>query len=159
LFRFLKLFTDLDIEEINAMANWEGQELNQAKIILADEATKLLHGKECLPTIHATTQSLFGSSKGGDLDSLPKIDIDLKADNNGEDSGITILDLLLRSKFASSKAEARRLISGGGARINDAQITDEKRVVTCEDFDDQGRMKLSSGKKKHIVISMQKDTN
>eukprot|EP01041_Mallomonas_annulata_P011810 gene11810-24741_t len=123
--RFLKLFTEIPLEEINKMKSWEGSALNEAKKILADAATTMLHGPDCLPKIHATVQSLYGGNgaDGNDLDSLPTI------------------------------SEAKRLIKGGGARINGEKVDDELFTVTSKDFDENGRLKLSSGKKKHVHYS------
>jgi tyrosyl-tRNA synthetase len=151
--RFLKLFTEVSMEEIRVMETWEGSQLNTAKVILADEATRMLHGEECLTTIKATAQSLFGGGSEADLDSLPKFTL-----NNQESSSLlqegklTIVDILIKSQMASSKSEARRLITGGGARVNNEKVVDENAVVKSEDFDALGRLKISSGKKKHALV-------
>jgi tyrosyl-tRNA synthetase len=153
--RFLKLFTEVPIEEIRKMEQLEGAQLNAAKVILADEATKLLHGVECLPQIHATVESLFAGKKGGsaaDLDSLPKVLLDKSMVSSSTDVSISVVDLLLKAEMAASKGEARRLIKGGGARVNDKKVADEAAIVSAEDFDAEGRLKLSSGKKTHAVV-------
>lgn len=150
--RFLKLFTEVSMEKLREIATWEGAELNAAKVILADEATTLLHGAACLPQIHATAQTLFaGGGKGGgkvDLDSLPRVAID-------GSFPIPVVDVLVRAEFASSKGEAKRLIKGGGARVNDEKVSDEGAVLTATDFVD-GHMKLSSGKKNHCLVVLNK---
>lgn len=147
--RFLKLFTEVPLEQIREMEKWTGAELNQAKVVLADEATKMLHGEACLESIRVTAQSLFGNKGGGDLDSLQSYEID-----GPSDAGVPVVELLLKASFASSKAEARRLIKGGGARVNNEKVTDEAATVKTDDFDDKGRLKLSSGKKNHCVITI-----
>eukprot|EP00596_Hydrurales_sp_CCMP1899_P008607 CAMPEP_0119034688 /NCGR_PEP_ID=MMETSP1177-20130426/1704_1 /TAXON_ID=2985 /ORGANISM="Ochromonas sp, Strain CCMP1899" /LENGTH=358 /DNA_ID=CAMNT_0006992321 /DNA_START=479 /DNA_END=1552 /DNA_ORIENTATION=- len=142
--RFLKLFTEVSLEKIKEIEGWEGSQLNAAKILLADEATRLLHGDDCLTQIHATTESLFASGGAGDLDSLPKFEIE-------DITSITAIDLLLKASFASSKSEAKRLIKAGGARINDQKVSDDTTLISPTDFID-GKLKLSSGKKTHCVI-------
>eukprot|EP01038_Epipyxis_sp_PR26KG_P004802 gene4802-6730_t len=150
--RFMKLFTEVPLSDIEEYEKLEGSQLNPIKVILADEATRLLHGEECLPNIHAAAKSLFAGKGGGsdDLDSLVKIQIsndELQGENN-----LTVVDLLVKAEFASSKNEAKRLIKAGGARVNDNKVTDELQIVNKELFDNQGRLKLSSGKKKHVLV-------
>jgi tyrosyl-tRNA synthetase len=139
------------MEEISKMEQWEGAQLNAAKVILADEATRMLHGEECLASIHTTVASLFGKGGGSDLDSLPKYELDVKSGD-----GLSVVDLLIKAELATSKGEARRLIKGGGARINDEKVNDEAATVKAADFDSEGRLKLSSGKKKHALIQLAK---
>jgi tyrosyl-tRNA synthetase len=148
--RFLKLFTEVPLEEILKMeSEWKGAALNDAKKILADEATRMLHGGECLAQIHATAASLFSAGHGGgggaDLESLPRFTLCVA-------ESYSVVDLLVQSELAASKAEARRLIKGGGARINDSKVLDEKATVGAIDFDEHNRLKLSSGKKKHVLM-------
>lgn len=146
------------------------------KVILADEATKLLHGPDCLASIHATVKSLFSAGEGDHLESLPKIIIratDIRvmessdqrtttrdADNGHSSSsvrGVYVVDLLVQAEMAASKGEARRLIKGGGAKVNDVKVVDEYAFVSRVDADDQGRIKLSSGKKKHALVLWPKE--
>ena len=147
--RFLKLFSELPLARINDMAQWEGAELNAAKKVLADEATTLLHGAGCLPAIHATAASLFSDSgsgrRGGDLDSLPSF---------AGAVGDSVVELLATSGLASSKAEAKRLIKAGGARVNGEKVANMDVVLVDDDFGSDGRLKLSSGKKNHVVIHL-----
>lgn len=146
--RYLKLFTELPLEEIACLEQLGGAEINHAKKVLADEATALAHGREVLGDIHETIAKLFEHKSGGDLSSLPTIIVskeDLAA-------GISVLDLLCQLGFAGSKGEARRLIQGGGARLNDEVITDLLLNVTQKDLTADGILKLSSGKKKHGII-------
>lgn len=149
--RFLKLFTELPLEQIYEMGKWEGSELNKAKVILADEATRLLHGSDCLDQIHATVSALF-AGQGEDLDSLPKVPLTAVEVVALEGEGISIVDLIIRAGFAASKAEAKRMIKAGSARINGEKVSDEAARVVVKDFDEAGKLKLSSGKKKHALV-------
>jgi len=144
--RFLKLFTDLPLDEIARLEALEGVEINEAKKILAFEATGLCRGKAAAEEAAKAAGSVFeaGASR---LDGLPTVEID-----KGEFfDGINILDLLQRSDLVTSKGEARRLIRGGGARLNDNRISDEELMVDAKDLQD-GALKLSSGKKRHIRV-------
>lgn len=151
--RFLKLFTEVSIEQIKEYEKLEGAALNDVKVVLADEATKLLHGADCLPEIHATIKSLFSKSGGDDLSSLPQIILS-KDDIQAKEDGpvVFVADLLVKADMTTSKGEARRLIKAGGVRIRDGKVTDEYAFVKKIDFDGTGRLKLSSGKKKHAVV-------
>ncbi len=144
--RFLKLFTDLPLDEIARLEALQGSEINEAKKILAFEATGLCRGKAAAEEAAKAAGSVFEAGASG-LDGLPTVEID-----KGEFSdGINILDLLQRSDLVTSKGEARRLIRGGGARLNDNRISDEELMVNAEDLQD-GALKLSSGKKRHIRV-------
>mmetsp|Transcript_16248 Transcript_16248/g.54643 ORF Transcript_16248/g.54643 Transcript_16248/m.54643 type:complete len:476 (+) Transcript_16248:1-1428(+) len=148
--RFLKLFTELPDDRIAELAALEGQAINEAKKVLADQATSMLHGRECLAAIHETVEQLFGSKdgkQGVDADTLPSVDVPA-ADLAG---GVPVVDIFLRLGFAKSRSEVRRLIQGGGARLNDVKIDDPDRVVTAEDLV-EGAAKVSSGKKKHGLV-------
>jgi tyrosyl-tRNA synthetase len=165
--RFMKLFTDVSMEEIRGFEALEGLQLNAVKVRLADEATQLLHGPACLAAIHATVANLYGAggatvagvsaqATGGasSLDSLKQVVIQ-KCDFSGdEDSSIiAVVDLLVKGGLASSKNEARRLITAGGARVNDEKVVEEIATVNKhKDFDSKFRLKLSAGKKKHVLI-------
>jgi tyrosyl-tRNA synthetase len=141
------LFTEVPLEELAKIEKWEGSELNAAKILLADEATRLLHGEECLVQIHATVDSLFaGGSGGSDLESLPKVFVDIDS--------VSVVDLLVLAGMSTSKGEAKRLIKGGGARVNDEKVTSEAAVVSSSDFGTERRLKLSSGKKSHCLVML-----
>ena len=103
--RFLKLFTEVPLTELAIIENWKGSELNAAKILLADEATHLLHGNDCLAQIHATVDSLFaGGSGGAELESLPKFTV--------SEGSMSVVDLLVLAGMSTSKGEAKRLIKG-----------------------------------------------
>jgi len=142
--RFLKLFTELPLDEIDKMAALKGSEINSAKKVLADECTRMLHGEEVLPSIHETAASLFSKKQnGGAMDDLPRVELE------GEAEGV--IELFVRLNFAKSKSECRKLIQGGGARLNDEKITDIAATVTAKDLAD-GQVKLSMGKKKHALV-------
>lgn len=166
--RFLKLFTDLPMEQIAAFEQLTGAELNAVKVVLADEVTRLLHGEDCLAAIHQTVKGVFaqqqqgsgsgnnGSSSGDLLESLPQVQLspeDISASGGEAGAVVSVVELLIKGGFATSKNAARRLISLGGARVNDVSVTDEAAVVALnKDFDTHGRLKLSGSKKKHVVI-------
>lgn len=152
IFRFLKLFTDLPMEQIARYEAMSGADLNAAKVALADEATRMLHGQECLADVQHTAQALFDQAAGGqveDLDSLPKVQLAAEEFVNGQ---IAVVDMLVKGGFAASKNAARRLIALGGARVNDIKVEDERAIVSGADFGDAGCLKLSGSKKKHVVV-------
>ena len=144
--RFMRLFTELPVAEI---ARWEaaqGEDLNEAKKILATEATRLCHGEAAAREAAETARRTF---EGGGLgNELPTIEIPRAALG----SGIAVFDLLHRAGLCASKSEARRLIKGGGARVNDVPARAELQQVTDADIDADGRIKLSAGKKRHAIV-------
>ncbi|MGI9501352.1 MAG: tyrosine--tRNA ligase, partial [Geminicoccaceae bacterium] len=144
--RFLKLFTDLPLDEIARLEALEGAEVNEAKKVLAFEATRLCRGEDAAEAAAGAAIAVFEQDPEN-LDGLPTVEID----SNEFAGGINILDLLQRSGLVMSKGEARRLIRGGGARINDNRIIDEDLVVSADDLRD-GALKISSGKKRHIRV-------
>ena len=157
--KFLKLFTELPLEQIDDMAQWTGKDINNAKIVLADEATALLHGRECLTAIHETVEQMFKSKKsgGGSTESLPRIFV--TADElGGGDGGIRFADLFLKLGLAQSKKDARRLIQGGGAKLDDVKIEDENGSLTLADFEEGSKTEvtLRAGKKRAGVVELQK---
>mmetsp|Transcript_12832 Transcript_12832/g.19459 ORF Transcript_12832/g.19459 Transcript_12832/m.19459 type:complete len:484 (-) Transcript_12832:53-1504(-) len=148
--RFLKLFTELPLEEIDELAKLEGADINKAKIILADEATTMLHGKECLGPIKETIKSMF-TGGGQSTESLPRIFVSAE-DLSGD--GVKFLDLFTELKLGNSKKEIRRLIQGGGAKVNDEKIQDENGVLTAHDFAGSNEVTLRAGKKRAGVVEM-----
>lgn len=144
--RFLRLFTELPLDEISRLENLEGAELNEAKKILAGECTRLAHGEEAALASAETARKTF--ELGQTADSLPTTEIP-KAEL---DEGIPAFALFNRIGLCQSSSEARKLIKGGGARLNDEKIADEKQVLTSADVNDSGRIKLSAGKKRHHLI-------
>ncbi|KGK80098.1 tyrosyl-tRNA synthetase [Thalassobacter stenotrophicus] len=145
--RFLKLYTELPVDECDRLGALEGSEINAAKIILANAVTTLLHGAEAAQTAEATAREVF--EKGGAGDDLPTLT--LSADEVGD--GISIVQLITRSGLAGSGKEAKRLISGGGAQMNDAALTDPGVMVTSDDL--ATPIKLSAGKKRHALVQIQ----
>jgi tyrosyl-tRNA synthetase len=133
----LKKFTLLPMDEIAKLSALQGQEINEAKKILAFEATKLCHGKEAATQSAETARQAF--EEGQSAEGLPTVEI-----TNPE---MPILDLLVEAGLVTSKGEARRLIKGGGAKIDDVSITDENQTCAIA-----GTIKLSAGKKKHVLI-------
>jgi len=144
--RFMKLFTTLPLDEIARYGALEGAELNEAKKVLATEATAMVHGREQAEIAAETARKTF--EEGAAADTLPTITV-----NSGDlAQGIGLLTLLVEAGFASSNGEARRHIKGGAVRINDKQITDEKASVSSDALNADGVIKLSMGKKKHALI-------
>ena len=142
--RFLGLFTELPMDEVRRLGALQGAEINDSKIILANHATSLCHGEAAAHTAEATAQTTFGEK--GMSDGLPQVEI-------GQDdaNGLSIIAALNLVGFAKSNGEARRLIRGGGARLNDQAITDEEVGLKLADFVD-GKAKISAGKKRHALI-------
>ncbi|KAL7435397.1 hypothetical protein ACHAXM_004772 [Skeletonema potamos] len=151
--RFLKLFTELSLEDIETMEGWEGADINKAKIVLADEATALLHGRDCLKAIHDTIDSMFkgGKSAGASTEGLNRIFV---TDEEASE-GIKLIDLFVKLDLASSKKEARRLIQGGGAKLGEEKITDENAVLNKDSFGGINEVTLRAGKKRAGVVELQ----
>ena len=144
--RFLKLYTELPIEECERLGALQGSEINSAKIILANEVTSLLHGAEAARTAEATARDVF--EKGGTGDDLPRLTL------NAADvaDGISIVQLLVKSGLANSGKEAKRLIVEDGAKLNDAPLSDTGLVLQAGDLAEP--IKLSKGKKKHALVQL-----
>jgi len=151
--RFLKLFTELSLEDIETMEGWKGADINKAKIVLADEATALLHGRDCLKAIHDTIDSMFkgGKSAGASTEGLNRIFV---TDEEASE-GIKLIDLFVKLDLASSKKEARRLIQGGGAKLGEEKITDENAVLNKDSFGGINEVTLRAGKKRAGVVELQ----
>jgi len=149
--QFLKLFTELPLEKIAELEKLTGAAINDAKIVLADEATAMLHGRDCLDNIHQTTSNMF-SGAGGSTDSLPRIFVS-SADLEGD--GKSIAELFMALDLATSKKDAKRLIQGGGARLEGKQIEDENLSLTMADFKDKTEITLRAGKKRAGVVELQ----
>ena len=141
--RFLKLFTTLPIAEIAKLEALGGAEINEAKKVLANAATALLHGEAAAQEAAETARKTFeeGSSAAG----LPTVIIDLS-------QPVGILPALVQSGLATSNGEAKRSIQGGAIKLNDSLVTDEKMTISKTDLNSDGAIKLSMGKKKHILI-------
>jgi tyrosyl-tRNA synthetase len=145
--KFLKLFTDLPLDEIAELEKAEGVELNDVKKRLATEVTTLCHGAEAAIEAAETARRTF--EEGGLGDALPSTDIP-KADL---EAGIAVFELFKLAGLASSNGEARRLIKGGGGKLNDEKISDETQTITSADTTPEGVIKLSAGKKRHVVVN------
>jgi tyrosyl-tRNA synthetase len=146
--RFLKLFTEVPLDEIERLGALQGSELNHAKTVLANEATRLAHGEAAAIASAETARQTFEA--GGAGDDLPTIELD-----HGELSvGVAAFELLRRTGLAQSNSEARRLIKGGGARLNNRPIASETRSVSLDDVDDSGVIKLSAGRKRHALVRL-----
>jgi tyrosyl-tRNA synthetase len=144
--RFLKLYTELPTEECDRLGALAGSEINEAKIILANEATKLLHGDAAAKTAESTSRDVF--EKGGTGEELPT----LKLSNKDVGDGISIVQLLIKTGLASSGKEAKRLISEDGAKLNDVALSNAGLILGINDF--KTPVKLSKGKKKHALIKL-----
>jgi tyrosyl-tRNA synthetase len=144
--KFLKLFTLLPLSEISKLENMTGSDINEAKKILAFEATKILHGEAAALEAAETARKTF--EQGGVGENLPSVII-------AEDilkAGLSVIDALRQSGLVDSNGEAKRLIQGGGAKVNDNAVTDGAQTLTLSDLTGDGYIKLSSGKKKHALI-------
>ena len=143
---FLKLFTDLEIEKIDDLKN--NKDINELKILLANEATTMLHGSKSAKASEATAKKTFKDKSVGK--DLPTIKIKKNQINNG----LNILDLVLLTKLASSKGEVRRMIKNNGLKINNETISDENKIFYEDSFDQNNGMKVSHGKKQHVILKI-----
>jgi len=144
--RFMKLFTTLPLDEIARYEALDGAELNEAKKVLATEATAILHGREVAEQAAETARKTF--EEGAATETLPSFTVpagDLKA-------GIGLLKLVVQAGLASSNGEARRHVKGGAIKLNDQAISDERLAVTDSYLNNDGAIKLSMGKKKHFLV-------
>lgn len=148
--KFLKLFTDLDLEEISKLEKLQGSEINEAKKILAYEATKLCHGKDNADLALKTSIETFEKAQGS-LEGLPEIILPKSV----LAEGINLVEVLVETKLSSSKSEARKLIRGGGARIDDVAINDEGYIISLNNYSSEAKVKISSGKKNHCLVKFQ----
>ncbi|UYV39417.1 tyrosine--tRNA ligase [Rhodobacteraceae bacterium D3-12] len=144
--RFLKLYTELPLDECDRLGALAGSEINDAKIILADEVTALLHGREAADAAQATAREVF--EKGGVGDDLPTLA--LGSDEIGD--GISIIQLIVRSGLAKSGKEAKRLIAENGAKIDDAPLSDAGMMLDAAAL--SSPIKLSAGKKRHALVKL-----
>ncbi|SMX41931.1 tyrosine--tRNA ligase [Actibacterium lipolyticum] len=144
--RFLKLYTELPIEECERLGALEGAEINEAKIILANEVTALAHGRAAAEAAEATAREVF--EKGGTGDDLPTLE--LTAEDLGD--GISIVQLITRSGLAKSGKEAKRLITENGARMNDEPLTNAGLMIDAAAL--ATPIKLSAGKKRHALVTL-----
>ncbi len=144
--RFLKLYTTLPLDEIERLGALGGAEINETKKVLATEITALLHGRQAANEAAETARKTF--EEGALATSLPTVDV-----ATGElEAGMGILTLLVKAGLAASNGEARRHVQGGAVRINDVSISDEKSQIGTSEVTSDGVIKLSLGKKKHILV-------
>jgi tyrosyl-tRNA synthetase len=142
--RFLGLFTELPMKEVRRLGTLTGADINDAKVILADEATRLCHGKEAAAKARETAQTTFSDNGMGD--GLHQVSI-----TSESAAALSVITALTMVGFAKSNGDARRLIRGGGARVNGTSISDENTKISLEDFT-YGKVKISAGKKRHALI-------
>jgi tyrosyl-tRNA synthetase len=142
--RFLRLYTELPVEECDRLGALGGSEINEAKIRLANEVTALLHGREAAAAAEETARAVF--EQGGAGEDLPRLE--LAAAEIGE--GISVVQLLVRAGLAKSGKEAKRLIADNGARLDDAPLADPGRMLDAEAL--SAPVKLSAGKKRHALV-------
>jgi tyrosyl-tRNA synthetase len=144
--RFLRLFTELPMDEIRRLESLDGADINEAKKILANEATAMLHGREAAEQAADTARKTF--EEGVMATSLPTIEVT----QSEFDAGIGVLSAFVKAGLVASTGEARRQIKGGGLRVNDVAASDERAVLSGDDLTDEGVVKLSLGKKKHVLL-------
>ncbi|MGA1830769.1 MULTISPECIES: tyrosine--tRNA ligase [Rhizobium] len=144
--RFLKLYTTLPMDEIARLSALAGSEINEVKKILATEVTAMLHGRENAEQAAETARKTF--EEGALADNLPSIDVA----KSELEAGIGLLALIVKAGLAASNGEARRHVQGGAVRINDVAISDERKVIGSGEVTADGVIKLSLGKKKHILV-------
>ena len=144
---FLKIFTDLDLEEIENLKN-KSQDINKQKILLANETTTMLHGSKAAKDSESTAQKTFGDKSIGK--NLPVVKIKKLIISNG----VNILDIDLQCKLANSKSEVRRIIKNNGLKINNEVVTDESKIINVNNFDNDNNMKVSHGKKQHVIVKI-----
>jgi tyrosyl-tRNA synthetase len=144
---FLKLFTDIDLEQIESLIS-SNQNINKLKVLLANEATTMLHGSKAAKDSELTAQKTFGDKSIGK--NLPII----KIKKNSLDNGMNVLDLVLLTPLANSKGEIRRLIKNNGLKINNETVSDETIIIDQNNFDQNNNMKVSHGKKQHLIVKI-----
>jgi tyrosyl-tRNA synthetase len=144
--RLLKLFTELPLDEIARLAALKGQELNDAKKVLATEATALLHGREAAEQAAETARRTF--EEGALAETLPSVAIPRAR----LEAGLGVLAAFVETGLVSSNGEARRHVKGGGLRVNDVTVSDEKMVLTLSNLTPEGVIKLSLGRKRHVLL-------
>ena len=151
--RFLRLFTEMPLAEIARMEALEGAEVNEAKVVLATEATALCHGREAAEEAAETARRTFASGRDTAAgaafgEGLPTIEVA----RTRLDAGVPLYDLMREAGLVKSNSEARRLIRGGGARVNDAAVAEETGTVCATDVTAEGVIKLSAGRKRHALV-------
>jgi len=144
--RFLRLFTELPLSEIARLESLAGQEINEAKKLLATEVTALAHGRAAAEEAAQTARRTF--EEGGKADTLPTIEVA----KSRLSAGIAAFELFHDAGLTSSRTEARKLIKGGGGRLNDRPIASDTEIIGDGDLDASGTLKLSAGRKRHVLV-------
>jgi tyrosyl-tRNA synthetase len=144
--RLLKLFTELPLDEIARLGALKGQELNEAKKVLATEATALLHGRADAEQAAETARRTFEG--GGLADTLPTVEVARAK----LEAGLGVLTAFVDAGLVSSNGDARRQIKGGGLKVNDVTVTDEKMMLTRDSLTPESVIKLSLGRKRHVLL-------
>ena len=144
---FLKFFTDIDLEQIESLIS-SNQNINKLKVLLANETTTMLHGSKAAKDSELTAQKTFGDKSIGK--NLPII----KIKKNSLVNGMNVLDLVLLTPLANSKGEIRRLIKNNGLKINNETVSDETIIIDQNNFDQNNNMKVSHGKKQHLIVKI-----
>jgi tyrosyl-tRNA synthetase len=144
--RFLRLYTELPLDEVARLESLPGAEINEAKKILANAVTALAHGEEAAREAAETARRAF--EEGAAAEGLPTIEVA----RNDLDAGIAVVDLLVSAGLAASKGEARRLIKGNGVKLNDVAVSDEAAKASAADLNADNAVKLSAGKKRHALV-------
>ena len=143
---FLKLFTNLEVSKIDSLKN--NQDINELKILLANETTSMLHGRKASRDSEITAKKTFKDKSFGK--DLPTI----KIKKNDLENGINILDLVILTKLGNSKGEIRRMIKNNGLKINNSPVINETKSINVNDFDQNNSLKVSHGKKQHVIIKI-----
>lgn len=161
IYRFLKIFTDISPEEIErTYGHMQGSDLNAAKVVLANEVCRMLHGDECLKEINATAATLFGGAGDGiwggnvesSLSSIPHVQITVTSPLQT----ISIVDVLVHTKLASSKGDAKRQIRSGAIRLNGEKVVSDKcHIGQSNVLLDLGIVKVSAGKRNHVGVILE----
>jgi tyrosyl-tRNA synthetase len=144
--RFLRLFTELPLDEVARLEALAGAEINEAKKVLANEATTLLHGRAAAAEAAETARATFEEGRAGAA--LPRVTVpreELAA-------GLALAVLFVRAGLAASNGEARRAVAGNAVRVNDVPVSDPQRTITADDLNDEGVVKLSMGRKRHALV-------
>jgi len=143
----LKLFTDIDLEQNESLKN-SNQDINKLKVLLANETTSMLHGNKAAKESEVTAQKTFRDKSIGK--NLPIV----KVKKNSIANGMNVLDLVLLTTLANSKGEIRRMIKNNGLKINNEVVTDETKTIDQNNFDQDNNMKVSHGKKQHVIVKI-----
>ena len=144
---FLRLFTDLHLDQISQLEK-NNQDINKLKILLANEATTMLHGSKAAKESETTAQKTFKDKSIGK--NLPVV----KVKKNSITDGMNVLDLVLLTTLANSKGEIRRMIKNNGLKINNEVVSDETKIIDQNNFDQDNNMKVSHGKKQHVIVKI-----